>query len=199
MKYKVGDKVRVRSWDSMAEQFGVDRFGDIKVNNTYFVDAMRKCCGETLTITSVNMSSYQTKGNSWQWTDEMFEPGVVCNTVVIYTNGNKVIAVDKATGETGVAICSPEDEFDFFTGADLAFERLRGRAEPAKERGPKYYSGEIVCVKTKADNLTVGKIYKVKNGKFTDDWGRTHGEPYPYTSFEDLNAQHCSEFIEVVR
>lgn len=199
MKYKVGDKVKVRSWESMAKQFGVDRYGDIRMTNTFFVDRMRKYCGEILTITRVNMSSYITKGNSWNWTDEMFEPRIVCDTVVIYTNGNKVIALDKATGETGVAICSSEDTFDFFTGADLAFERLRGRANPPKERDPKYYNGEIVCVKTKADNLTVGKIYKVKNGKFTDDWGRIHGGPYPYVSFQDLNAQHCSEFIEVVR
>ena len=199
MKYKVGDKVRIRSWESMEEQFGVDHMGDIRLSTTYFVKNMRHYCGETLTITRVGTSSYQTKGNTWHWADEMFEPGIVCNTVVIYTKGNKVIAVDKATGETGVAICSPEDTFDFFTGADLAFERLRGRAEPPKERGPKYYNGEIVCVKTEADNLTVGKIYKVKNGKFTDDWGRTHGGPYPYVSFQDLNAQHHSEFIEVVR
>ena len=129
----------------------------------------------------------------------MFEPGFICNTVVIYTNGNKVIAVDKATGKTGVAICSPEDEFDFFFGADLAYSRLRGRLDPPKERGPKYYNGEIVCTKTKVVNLTVGKIYKVKNGKFIDDCGRVHGDRYPYTSFKDLSDQHYSEFVEVVR
>jgi hypothetical protein len=199
MKYKVGDKVRVRSWDSMAKQFGVDSFGDIKVPNIFFVDMMREYCGKTLTITSVNESSYQTKGNTWHWTDEMFEPGTVCNTVVIYTNGNKVIALDKATGKTGVAICSPEDRFDFYLGADLAFDRLRGRAKPPKERGPKYYSGEIVCTEAGAANLTKGKIYKVKNGKFLDDYGHVHGTPYPYISFKDLNDQHFSCFAEVVR
>lgn len=199
MKYKVGDKVRVRSWDSMVEQFGLDAVGDIRISDSFFVRAMRHYCGETLTITHVGTSSYRTMGNTWHWTDAMFEPGKVCNTVVIYTNGNKVIAVDKATGETGIAICSPEDTFDFFTGADLAFERLRGRAKPPKERGPKYYSGEIVCVETGAANFTVGKIYRVKNGKFADDYGRTHGEPYPFTSLEDLNSQHYSKFIEVVR
>lgn len=199
MKYKVGDKVKVRSWDSMVKEFGVDRLGDIKLSDTYFVHDMKAYCGKTLTITHVGESEYRTKGNTWYWTDEMFEPKTVCNTVVIYTNGNKVIALDKVTGETGVAICSPEDKFDFFTGADLAFERLRGRINPPKERGPKYYNGEVVCVKTIADNLTVGKIYKVKNGKFTDDWGRVHGGPYPYVSFHDLDAQHSSEFLEVVR
>ena len=199
MKYKVGDKVKVRSWASMVEQFGLDHVGDIRLSDTFFVSRMKQYCGQILTITHVGLSSYQTRGNTWNWSDDMFEPGVVCNTVVIYTNGNKVIALDKLTGKTGVAICSPEDEFDFFTGADLAFERLRGRAKPAKERGPKYYNGEIVCVKTGAYNLTVGKIYKVKNGKFFDDYGRVHGDVYPYVSFKDLNSQHHSDFIEVVR
>lgn len=199
MKFKVGDKVRVRSWESLVKEFSVDHLGDIKLTDNYFVHAMREYCGKTLVITKVNIAAYKTEGNGWSWTDEMFEPKAVNNTIVIYTKDNKVIALDKSTGKTGVAICSPEDTFDFLTGADLAFERLRGRAEPPKERGPKYYSGEIVCVKTEASNLTVGKIYKVKNGKYVDDYGKVHGEPYPYISFQDLNSQHYSEFIEVVR
>ena len=46
------------------------------------------------------------------------------NTLVIYRNGNAVTAVNKATGETGVAICSPSDEFDFNVGAAIALARL---------------------------------------------------------------------------
>ena len=46
--------------------------------------------------------------------------------IVIYRKDNKVIALDKTTGKTGIAKCSPEDEFDFGIGAKLAFERLTG-------------------------------------------------------------------------
>ena len=46
------------------------------------------------------------------------------NTLVIYRNGNAVTAVNKATGETGIAICSPSDEFDFNVGAAIALARL---------------------------------------------------------------------------
>ena len=46
--------------------------------------------------------------------------------IVIYRKDNKVIALDKSTGEKAVAKCSPEDKFDFKTGAKLAFERLTG-------------------------------------------------------------------------
>lgn len=47
-------------------------------------------------------------------------------TIVIYRNDNKVIALDKSTGEKAEAKCNPADEFDFRTGAKLAFNRLMG-------------------------------------------------------------------------
>lgn len=47
-------------------------------------------------------------------------------TIVIYRNDNKVIALDKSTGEKAEAKCNPADEFDFRTGANLAFNRLMG-------------------------------------------------------------------------
>lgn len=47
-------------------------------------------------------------------------------TIVIYRNDNKVVALDKTTGEKAEAKCNPADEFDFRTGAKLAFSRLMG-------------------------------------------------------------------------
>ena len=47
-------------------------------------------------------------------------------TIVIYRNDNKVVALDKSTGEKEEANCNPADEFDFRTGAKLAFNRLMG-------------------------------------------------------------------------
>lgn len=48
-------------------------------------------------------------------------------TIVIYRNDNKVVALDKSTGEKAEANCNPADEFDFRTGAKLAFNRLMGK------------------------------------------------------------------------
>lgn len=48
-------------------------------------------------------------------------------TIVIYRNDNKVIALDKSTGEKAEAKCNPADEFDYRTGAKLAFNRLMGK------------------------------------------------------------------------
>ena len=50
----------------------------------------------------------------------------VDTTIVIYRKDNKVVALDKSTGEKAEANCNPADEFDFRTGAKLAFNRLMG-------------------------------------------------------------------------
>lgn len=201
-KLKVGDKVRVRSWDSMAEQYGTDfRDGSIKVRHS-FTGPMRKYCGKIVTITELipSFNGYKIKEDegAWIYSDEMFEP--VSYTIVIYRKDNEVIALDKSTGKMNKAICSPEDEFDFYTGASLAITRLiNNEPVPVLKKVKKYYNGEIVCVSAQASNLTKGKIYKVKNGQFRDDNGKIHGDIYPYINFNDLNSQHLSEFVEVIR
>lgn len=197
-RFKVGDKVTIRSYKSIKKEFTEDYDGFCTASGVYFVPGMDKYCGKTVTITNVHGAGYRIKEDDghWNWVDEMFEG----NTIIIYTDNNKVVALDKTTGKTGIAYCSPEDEFDFFTGADLAYNRLRGRLKPARKYEPtKYYNGEVVCTKTEVRHLTKGKIYKVKNGKFTDDCGIVHGDIHPYVSFEDLNTSHFSEFVEVVR
>lgn len=198
-RHKVGDKVKIRSHKSIEKEFvGTDE-GFRGPSGIYFVSSMEKYCGETVTITNVHSAGYRIKedGGMWNWTDDMFE----ANTIIIYTDGNKVVALDKSTGKTGTAYCNPEDEFDFSIGADLAYNRLRGRIRPSSkdENIKKYYNGEIVCTDARSENLTKGKIYKVKNGQFRDDHGNIHGTIYPYINFRDLNDQHLSEFVEVVR
>lgn len=48
-EFKVGDKVRIRQWDDMAEEFGVDEYGDI-LCSTKFVEQMKSLCGEEAII-----------------------------------------------------------------------------------------------------------------------------------------------------
>lgn len=200
MKYRVGDKVRIRSWESMAKEFGYDAWGDIKIRHG-FTEPMKKYCGKIVTIAKSPFSnSYYIEEDEHRWVfvDEMFEP--VSYTIIIYRKDNEVIALDKTTGKMNKAICSPEDTFDFYTGASLAITRLiNDEPVPVSKKVKKYYNGEIVCVSAQASNLTRGKIYKVKNGQFRDDHGNIHGCTYPYINFNDLNSQHISEFVEVVR
>lgn len=51
-KYKIGDIVKIRSWDSLVEEYGVDVFGDIPVSE-YFISHMRPSCGNSFKVNSV--------------------------------------------------------------------------------------------------------------------------------------------------
>jgi len=74
MKFKVGDKVRVRQEKALEREFGVDSCGRIKCNPA-FVRAMRRFCGQIVTITGVYDDHYYIKEDSreWGWTDQMLE------------------------------------------------------------------------------------------------------------------------------
>lgn len=89
-------------------------------------------------------------------------------TIVIYRNDNKVIALDKSTGEKAEANCNPADEFDFRTGAKLAFNRLMGEdAKPdngVREVKRKAKVGEyikVVCAMPCLIPYKNGDIFKV--------------------------------------
>lgn len=101
----------------------------------------------------------------------------------------KTIGVIKRNGNTitvhmgdlhGMAKCSPDDQFDLYTGCELALRRALGaeKKEPKEPEKPKYYNGKMVCVENGGFNWwTVGKIYEYKDGVVTTD----DGDKYPYT------------------
>lgn len=74
MKYKVGDKVKVRQWDSLVEEYGTP-YGNIEkdFDSAVFVFLMGEHCGEELEIREVRGDSYYCKSNTWEWQDWMFE------------------------------------------------------------------------------------------------------------------------------
>lgn len=89
-------------------------------------------------------------------------------TIVIYRNGNNVVALDKSTGKKAEAKCNPADEFDFRTGAKLAFNRLMGEdVKPdngVREVKRKAKVGEYVKVvneKSVFNTYKNGDIFKV--------------------------------------
>ena len=72
MKYKVGDRVKVRSrawWDKQPKDSG----GDI-IRGYTFLRKMADQCGAILTIEYVDNDYYRTTGNNYTWEDWMLEP-----------------------------------------------------------------------------------------------------------------------------
>lgn len=120
--------------------------------------------------------------------------------IIIYRDGNNIIAMDKATKCKGIARYNPVDDFNFDTGAKLAFERLqdiKGKRE--------VYNGKVVCIKG-CCGFETGRIYNVVDGKLInpkDGRALLHyktGIPVLFSSFEEINAyfEKMGMLIELV-
>lgn len=120
--------------------------------------------------------------------------------IIIYRDGNNIIALDKATKCKGIARYNPVDDFNFDTGAKLAFERL----QDIKGKG-KVYNGKVVCIKG-CCGFETGRIYNVVGGKLInpkDGRELIHYKtalPVLFSSFEEINAyfEEMGMLIELV-
>lgn len=114
MKYKVGDKVRVRQWDDMVKEFGFfdSAERDIDIPGCTFVNSMKKFCNSVVTISSIECSNsrylVEEDYKDWYWVDEMFEEICSESNDSIYAEGTmlKVIKTGYgcfgAEGKTGI-------------------------------------------------------------------------------------------------
>lgn len=89
MKYKVGDKVRIKSFDWYYEN--KDRIDEVDCGNATFISEMVTFCKKIVTISSVlpTLEVYHIKedGGRYHWTDEMFEE--------LAEEGNNMNNIDK--------------------------------------------------------------------------------------------------------
>ena len=208
-KFKVGDKVRVRKFETRPDHWNIDGgmdhwMGEIVTLET--IDKTRKNPDSSRYVTSsVDFSLQEDKkefrGVKWVWKESDFELIKPRREfIVIRRDGAKTIAElrhDREVIKSGTAICNASDAFDFQTGAKLAFDRLMGREEqnslspadiffaftgrPAPEP-PKFYTGKVVCI---SGEYGVGRIFTVKVGFFAD---RHYNCPEkPYKSVDDMN------------
>ena len=113
---------------------------------------------------------------------------------VIKRNGNTITV---HMGDLhGTAKCSPDDQFDLYTGCELALRRALG-AEKKEPEKPKYYNGKMVCVEHGGYSWwTVGKIYEYKDGIVTADDGDKYPKngQEPYRDAED--AKHPGFLVD---
>ena len=64
-QYKVGDKVTIRSWESMEREFGLNENGSVNIP-PYFTKEMKEHCGKQATISCVYSDSrYDVKHCGW--------------------------------------------------------------------------------------------------------------------------------------
>lgn len=72
MKYKVGDKVRVKSkewWNAQPK----NESGSVKCGAETFNEFMASMCGKVVEISDVSEETYFIKEYGYNWTDEMFD------------------------------------------------------------------------------------------------------------------------------
>ena len=141
MKFKPGDRVQFKTWKEMKKEYGLDQDGDImpKGSGIGFLRSMRFLCGAYATVECVqNNGIVKLKDISpenkqkWKWnfdfTAYMLKPA---NTdkyeLHIMSDGKKTTAVYKKNGDVvsrSEANLHPDDDFNFKTGAQLAFDRV---------------------------------------------------------------------------
>lgn len=189
MKFKVGDKVRIRK-DAVDNH----RYNDITLHSW-----MRKELKDVNMITWTKGDLCKVEANPYTYGMSMFEPvkEEVSEKLVIYRNDNKTIAKYYKGDKTfeAEAKCSSEDEYDFKTGAELAMNRVMDKA---KEEDIGF--GWVKCVgycQKREFRFTVGKEYKIfNNGNITNDDGYTYaGEHSKKAMLDFLSKWYIFEEI----
>lgn len=146
-KFKVGDRVKVKKDAVTLNIRTVGECGTVKkllTDNYYSVEFDKFVGGH-------DCNKFAKDGHGWNFAEDELDLVKHQNeTIVIYRNDKKVVALDESTGKKAEAKCNPVDEFDFHVGAKLAFNRLMG--EDVK------YDNGVREVKRKAK---VGEYVKV--------------------------------------
>jgi len=180
MKYKVGDKVRVRNDLEVGKIYG-----------TYFNEDMAKLIGKEVTISNVGGCYYNIKEDGWNWTDEMFE-----DFKYNYKKGTKLRRINYdfvlPSGETimvgeivtlrkdihsihgGYMICCTEEYNSEYVGDIENYEEVKEDIMDAVMRSIynsklKYEDGTLLLVSTPRGSSMVRDYIEVKGGnKMTD-------------------------------
>lgn len=108
--------------------------------------------------------------------------------VVILRNGTTVTATHYVDGEkcgTGIAKCSPEDEFDFAFGAKLALERLFGEVESTFD-WIRFTNGEV-SVQVNRENIYDFLENCEKHG-FEWESGKRATKHNPFAAYDNLDG-----------
>ena len=159
MKYKVGDKVKVKSrewYNKNKNKYGAINCSDM----AYFQPTMSKFCENILTIKNIDkiINAYKVEENDYYWVDDMFE-GLIENTTQPVVKN---------------IIFSYADKVELHLGDDYEIVVEDGRVFVQKKK-PKYPTTYEECCKV----LGIASVY-------TDIMGVTNKEYDLYLSFIKL-------------
>lgn len=187
MKYKVGDRVRIT-----ADENKLDIWEQASPKVKWLGKAMT--VRATLPISkSYKMSEDKAEscGRGWDWPEGEIDGITDEHKIVITTDGKTTTAKlydGKKFIKEATAKCSPEDEFDFKIGAELAFRRV------LEVTSQKQFTGKAVYTSCSDHGLTRGKIYKFVDGYFWDDYNRKR--PYSNGGYSE-NALEFGGFLPI--
>lgn len=202
-KFKVGDRVRVREWDDMAEEFGTINGGLALGEGTCFIKEMRYLCGQTGTVVQAKPEGClnQTLTIDWDNSEEsldwildntMFE--LIDNSKIVITTDGKTTTAklykDKSLCKTAIAKCSSKDKFDFNVGAKLAMDRLVQTIEPDKNA---IDVGDRVRIKRNVYDIDIYDMY--------DSWITEYAPEYAvyYAYGADLRKEELNNDCFVLK
>ena len=171
-----------RSRDLPTDSFAIGSLLDGREIKCGYPDTREKYLSHSLA------GSYKSIG----WKTVLFSEFQLEETIGVIKRKGNTITVH--TGDLrGTAKCSPDDQFDLYTGCELALRKALG-AEKKDPEKPKYYNGKMVCVENGGYSWwTVGKIYEYKDGIVTADDGCKYPKPglEPYRDAEDAKHAGC--------
>ena len=118
-RFEVGDRVRVRTWNDLKENFLIDMDGDLLTGKTYFVKEMKKYCGNVYQIDGVK-------------DDHMYTLSLLDGTGVIMSNVGIETLFDESVLEPAA-----NDEKNTLSHEEAltVLKRLKESAEHIKQYG----------------------------------------------------------------
>lgn len=185
MKFNVGDRVQFKTWEEMEKEFGGNPDKKYIISPFAFNRPMAHLCGTFATIERIKgkhiyLKDFTAKGDiGWAYyTDMLKHANTDKYELHIMSDGKKTTAVYKKNGELvsrSEANLHPDDDFNFKTGAQIAFDRAfqpePENKEPEKSLRLFSFSGKCygtVGHPTKYTDINhrplfVGDIVEIKN------------------------------------
>ena len=170
MKYKVGDKVRVRDWDDMVKEFGTDDYG-IKTK-VAFVEKMRKFCGKEYMIKKVECNCYELDGtDDWDFAEDTLEDVCIKSKYKIGDRIKIIKATEGSYGANGkVGIVTDEMNTDGLLeseGKKMKQQKQKTKRERLEEKIAKYKVGSGI---DSIEVIVPNKVVKIKMDPMFSHW-----------------------------